>query len=287
MTETGKADWKRLAIIAGGGEIPCLIAQGELSAGREPYIVEVEGFADQDFSAFKTSRFPIAKVGGMQKAILEAGCDAVCFIGRITRPNFRALMGLDATAMALLPRVTQAARYGDDALMRVIIDSFERKGLRAIGAHQAMSSLVPDVGILGQVQPDETARADITKALSIARVIGEQDIGQGAVVANGLVLAVEAQEGTDEMLARVVGLPPEIRGNTTKRAGVLAKTPKPQQERRIDMPTIGLKTIEGAARAGLAGIAVRAGSALIPRMDETIAAADAAGLFIYAAGDDE
>ena len=287
MTDTNKADWKRLAIIAGGGEIPLLIAQGELSAAREPFIVEVEGFADQDFSPFKTSRFPIAKIGGMQKAMLEAGCDAVCFIGRITRPNFKALMGLDATAMALLPRVTQAARYGDDALMRVIIDSFERKGLRAIGAHQAMSSLVPDVGVLGEVQPDDSARTDIAKALSIARIIGEHDIGQGAVVANGLVLAVEAQEGTDEMLARVVGLPLEIRGSSNKRAGVLAKTPKPQQERRIDMPTIGLKTVDGAARAGLAGIAVRAGSALIPRMDETVAAADAAGIFIYAAGDDE
>jgi hypothetical protein len=287
MTETEKADWRKLAIIAGGGEIPLLIAQGELSAGRAPFIVEVDGFADQHFAAFNTVRLPIAKVGGMQKAMLEAGCDAVCFIGRITRPNFKALMGLDATAMALLPRVTQAARYGDDALMRVIIDSFERKGLRAIGAHQAMSSLVPGPGVLGDVQPDDAARADIAKALSIARLIGEHDIGQGAVVASGLVLAVEAQEGTDEMLARIAGLPLEIRGHAAKRAGVLAKTLKPQQERRIDMPTIGLKTIEGAARAGLAGIAVRAGNALIPRMDETIAAADAAGIFIYAAREDE
>jgi hypothetical protein len=287
MTDTDRADWKRLAIIAGGGEIPLLIAQGELSAGRDPFIVEVEGFADQDYGAFNSTRLPIAKVGGMQKAMLDAQCDAVCFIGRITRPNFKALMGLDATAMALLPRVTQAARYGDDALMRVIIDSFERRGLRAIGAHQAMSSLVPDAGVLGRVEPDETAIADIRKALSIAHVVGEHDIGQGAIVANGLVLAVEAQEGTDEMLARVAGLPLDIRGSAAKRAGVLAKTPKPQQERRIDMPTIGLKTIDGAARAGLAGIAVRAGSALIPRMDETIAAADAAALFIYAAGDDD
>ncbi|MEE2524904.1 UDP-2,3-diacylglucosamine diphosphatase LpxI [Hyphobacterium sp. HN65] len=287
MTDQPKSDWKRLAIIAGGGEIPSLVARGELAAGRSPFVVEVEGFADQDYSRFESVRLPIPKVGGMQKAIVAAGCDAVCFIGRITRPNFKSLMGLDTTAMGLLPRITQAARYGDDALMRVIIDSFESKGLRAIGADEAMSSLVPEAGVLGSIEPDEIAREDIRKALKIARAIGEHDIGQGAVVANGLVLAIEAQEGTDEMLARIFSLPPDIRGNPQSRLGVLAKTPKPRQERRIDLPTIGLRTIDGASRAGLSGIAVIAGSALIPRMDETIAAADAAGLFIYAAGADE
>lgn len=287
MTELPKTAWKRLAVIAGGGEVPLLVAQGEQAVGRPPFVVEVESFADQDYSRFETVRLPIPKVGGMQRAIVAAGCDAVCFIGRITRPNFKALMGLDTTAMALLPRITQAARYGDDALMRVIIDSFESKGLKAIGADEAMSSLVPDAGVLGAIEPDETALTDIRKALKIARAIGEHDIGQGAVVANGLVLAVEAQEGTDEMLARIFSLPPEIRGNPQARLGVLAKTPKPRQERRIDLPTIGLRTVDGASRAGLAGIAVMAGSALVPRMDETIAAADAAGLFLYAAGADE
>ncbi len=129
--------------------------------------------------------------------------------------------------------------------------------------------------------------ADIKKALEIARAIGIHDIGQGAVVANGLVLAVEAQEGTDAMLARIAALPEDIRGRPGARSGVLAKTPKPQQERRIDLPTIGLRTIDGVNRAGLAGIAIQAGSALMPRRDETIAAANAAGVFIYAARADE
>lgn len=276
-----------MAIIAGAGEIPLLIAQGETGAGRNPFIVEVQGFADQDYAAYDHIRLPVTKIGGMQKAMREAGCDAVCFIGRITRPDFKSLMGLDTAALALLPKITQAARYGDDALMRVIIDSFEKKGLSAIGADQVLASLVPTAGVLGSIEPDAVAKADISKALKIAALIGEQDIGQGAVVANGLVLAVEAQEGTDEMLMRVARLPAEIRGSAAKPVGVLGKTPKPKQERRIDLPTIGLKTIDGVKHAGLAGIAVRAGNALIPRMDETIAAADAAGIFIYAAEADE
>jgi UDP-2,3-diacylglucosamine hydrolase len=287
MTETPDTGWHRLAIIAGGGEVPLLIAQGENGAGRAPFIVEVTGFADQDFSPYDRAAFPVTKIGGMQRAMREAGCDAVCFIGRITRPDFKSLMGLDTAAMALLPKITQAARYGDDALMRVIIDSFENKGLRAIGADQALASLVPKAGALGAIEPNAAAMADIEKALSIARAIGAHDIGQGSVVANGLVLAVEAQEGTDNMLARVADLPDDIRGGVDGRVGVLAKTPKPQQERRIDLPTIGLHTIAGVSRAGLAGIAVHAGNALIPRMDETIAAADAAGIFIYAAKADD
>lgn len=287
MTDTPHTGWSRLAIIAGGGEVPLLIAQGEASAGRKPFIVEVTGFADQDYTPYDRAAFPVTKIGGMQKAMREAGCDAVCFIGRITRPDFKSLMGLDTAAMALLPKITQAARYGDDALMRVIIDSFEHKGLRAIGADQALSSLVPQAGILGAIEPDAAAMTDVRKALQIARAIGAHDIGQGAVVANGLVLAVEAQEGTDAMLARIAELPDDIRGRPGGRAGVLAKTPKPQQERRIDLPTIGLRTVEGVSRAGLAGIAIQAGSALIPRRDETIAAADEAGIFIYAARTDE
>jgi len=287
MTDTAHSNWKRLAIIAGGGEVPLLIAQGEAGAGRKPFIVEVAGFADQDYSTYERVAYPVTKIGGMQKAMKEAGCDAVCFIGRISRPDFKSLMGLDTAAMALLPKITQAARYGDDALMRVIIDSFEKKGLRAVGADQAFASLVPQAGVLGNIEPDGAALSDIEKALRIARAIGAHDIGQGAVVANGLILAVEAQEGTDSMLARVADLPDDIRGKADGRVGVLAKTPKPQQERRIDLPTIGLQTIEGVSRAGLAGIAIHAGNALIPRMDETIAAANAAGVFIYAAKADE
>lgn len=267
--------------------MPLLIAQGEADANRRPFIVEVTGFADQDYTPYERVAFPVTKIGGMQKAMRDAGCDAVCFIGRITRPDFKSLMGLDTAAMALLPKITQAARYGDDALMRVIIDSFEHKGLRAIGADEALGSLVPEAGILGVIEPGGADMADIRKALQIARAIGAHDIGQGAVVANGLVLAVEAQEGTDSMLERVAELPDDIRGKSGGRAGVLAKTPKPQQERRIDLPTIGLRTIDGVSRAGLAGIAIQAGSALIPRRDETIAAADAAGVFIYAARADE
>jgi DUF1009 family protein len=124
-------------------------------------------------------------------------------------------------------------------------------------------------------------RADALKALHVAAVIGAEDIGQGAVVADGLVLAVEAQEGTDAMLARVTGLPEAVRGSPARRRGVIAKRPKPGQERRIDLPVIGVSTVEGAAKAGLAGIAAPAGGALILGRDAVAEAADRAGLFIW------
>lgn len=280
MTELETSKWKKLAVIAGGGEIPLLIAEGEKAAGRPPYIVEVTPFADQDYSAFDRQQFPVTKIGAMQKAMLAAGCDAVCFIGRITRPDFKSLIGLDAAALSLLPKLTQAAKYGDDALLRVIIDAFENKGLKAVGADEALTSIVPGEGVLGNVEPTEQGRTDAAKALKTARAVGAYDIGQGAVVGNGLVLAVEAQEGTDQMLERVASLPDELFAGRKAPQGVLAKTPKPIQERRIDLPTIGLKTIEGVKHAGLAGIAVEAGNALLPRMSEVIEAADRAGLFI-------
>jgi hypothetical protein len=137
------------------------------------------------------------------------------------------------------------------------------------------------VGSLGDVEPSKAHKADIDKALETAAAIGALDIGQGAVVCNGLVLAVEAQEGTDGMLERVAGLSPEIRGSAKTRAGVLAKCLKPQQEVRIDLPTIGVDTVERAARAGLAGIVLIAGQAFVLDQDQVKKSADAHGLFVF------
>ena len=122
---------------------------------------------------------------------------------------------------------------------------------------------------------------DLVQAARVAGAIGALDIGQGAVVCDGLVLAVEAQEGTDAMLQRVALLPASVRGAPDARRGVLVKRPKPIQERRIDLPVIGLQTLEAAAAASLAGIAVEAHGALVARRADLVAAADAAGLFVY------
>jgi len=287
MTDAEPRRWSRLGVIAGGGQLPVLLAGAEQAAGRSPFVARLNGFADADFTAFAGASFNLGAVGGLQKALKAAGCDAICFAGKVDRPDFRTLVPADLTAAKLLPRMIDAGRKGDDALLREILTFFEESGFTVVGADAVLGGLIPVAGVFGSVQPRESDHADAVKALRTARAIGGLDIGQGAVVCGGLVLAVEAQEGTDSMLARVAGLAADIRGSETDRRGVLAKAPKPIQERRMDLPVIGRSTIAGARAAGLAGIAVEAGGALVVDREGVVADADAAGLFVMAITADE
>ncbi|WP_203294353.1 LpxI family protein [Maricaulis parjimensis] len=270
-------EWTRLGILAGGGDLPLELAEARRS--ENPFIVELSGFADRDYSAFETTRQAVGQIGGVIKALKAAGCDAICFAGYVTRPDFSALK-MDTRGLALLPKVLAAARKGDDALIRAVVSAFEQEGFRIVGADTVKGELIPSgpqdaMGVDPAGHEDDTA-----KACEIARQMGALDIGQGAVVADGLVLAVEAQEGTMGMLERVAGLPAELRGSADQRRGVLAKMPKPIQERRVDLPTIGLDTVEACHRAGLAGIALEAGGAIILEREQVRAALQAHGLFV-------
>lgn len=273
------ASYTRLGLIAGGGELPVHVAAAAAAEGRLGCVIALEGFADR--SQYENPvACGLARFGAMVKALHHARCDAVCFAGIVTRPDFSALKP-DLKGMALLPKVVAAAARGDDALLRTVVGAFEREGLAVVGADEIAEELKARPGLVGAIGPDDQGRADALKALHVAGVIGAEDIGQGAVVAGGLVLAVEAQEGTDNMLARVAGLPEALRGAPGAGKGVLAKRPKPVQERRVDLPVIGVSTVEGAARAGLAGIAAPAGDALIIGREAVARAADAAGLFVW------
>ncbi len=209
----------------------------------------------------------------------RAGCASICLAGNVARPDFASLVP-DLRGLALLPKVITAAKKGDDALLRLLVGEFEKEGFAVEGAHDVMEDLTLPAGPLGRHAPAGEALADARKALEVARAIGRLDIGQAAVVAHGLVLAVEAQEGTDAMLSRVAELPAHLRGHAGAGAGVLAKAPKPIQETRVDLPTIGLATVQGVARAGLAGIVGEAGRLLVLDREETIALADELGVFI-------
>ena len=269
--------WTRLGIIAGGGDLPVEIANA--MAGMNPFIVRVKGFGTDSFEGFESVEKSIGQIGGILKALKTAGCDALCFAGYVTRPDIKDLQ-MDARGLVLVPKALAAGRKGDDAILRVVIEEFEQAGLTVIGANEVLKSLAPDAGQLTVTSPSQGDRADITKALLTARHMGEIDIGQAAVIAHGVVLAVEAQEGTNAMLDRITELPAHLRGAAGERLGVLAKTPKPIQERRIDLPTIGLETVERCDRAGLAGIALEAGGALIVNREAVVAALDAAGMFL-------
>jgi len=221
-----------------------------------------------------------AEFGKVIKAFKTAGCKTVCFAGIVRRPDFSAVKP-DLKGMALLPKVLSAARKGDDALLTLMVRAFEEEGFEVIGADVASGNLKVDQGLLAGPSPTDSQMADLRKAASVAAHIGAMDIGQGAIVSDGLVLCVEAQEGTDHMLERCAELDPVLLGTVAQKQGVLVKRPKPQQERRIDLPTIGVTTIERAAKARLAGIGFEAGGALLIDSEACCACADALGVFLY------
>lgn len=273
------AEWRKLGVIAGGGELPVVLAEHCAEKGTPYFVARVTPYASADLENHPGASHDLGAMGARMQALQDAGCDAIVLVGKIPRQDPRALH-LDAGGLAMVPALLAAAPQGDDALLRAVLAEHERAGFRVIGAEEAMADLLAAEGVWGAVAPNAAHLKDIAHAATIAAAIGRHDIGQGVVVCDGLVLAVEAQEGTDGMLARVAELPAEIRGDASARRGVLVKRPKPIQERRIDLPTLGVRTIAGAAAAGLAGVAVEAGGALIVRRDAIIAAADRAGLFV-------
>lgn len=270
----------RLAIVAGGGDLPRRVAEQARRAGRNPFVVGLKGFVDPALLVeFGGPELSVGELGRLIQLMKAEGCEEMVFAGSLKRPDFGSLK-LDLKGAQSLPRILAAARKGDDALLRSVMDVFADAGFRIIGADDVLGDLRVGAGPLGTISPLPEHWADIRRAAEVARISGSLEIGQGAVSCGGLILAVEAQEGTDRMLARIPELAEEIRGTPASRRGVLVKAAKPQQERRIDLPTIGLATVSGADRAGLAGIAIEAGAALVVDRQSVAAAANAAGLFI-------
>lgn len=269
-----------LGLIAGLGDLPVAIAENAAASGQGVYVIRLKGFEEPRLAAFPGSIAGLGEVGAVIDRLKSAGCRDVVFAGNVSRPDFRSLK-LDLKGLALLPKVLAEARRGDDALLRVLVSEFERQGFRVIGSETAHQALLAPAGLIAGPAPEALALADIEAGARVAAATGALDIGQGCIVCDGLVLAVEAQEGTDAMLRRCAGLPEAIRGTVAQRRGVLVKRPKPYQERRIDLPTTGVSTVELAAAAGLAGIALEAGGALMLNRQGMEAAAMLHGLFIF------
>ena len=267
-----------VGIIAGGGDLPKHVVLAAKQDGHDVSVITLKGFGDA--SEFENAQgFGIAEFGKMTKALKKAKATHVCFAGVVKRPDFKSLKP-DLKGMMRMGGAVKAAKEGDDALMRYLLGLFEKEGFEVIAPQDVCQSLLLPEGLLGAVPLTEAHKSDAKKACEIASQIGALDIGQGAVICEGVVLAVEAQEGTDAMLRRVAELPAEIRGSAADRKGILAKMVKPNQETRVDLPTLGPATIEHAAAAGLAGIVAEGGRAFILEREKTIALADAAGIFI-------
>jgi DUF1009 family protein len=267
-----------LGLIAGGGELPADIVRRCRDQGRQVFVLRLKGFADPASLDAPGADVGMAELGRQLSLLRKAGCSSVCFAGTVKRPDFAALKP-DFRGLRSLPGAVAAAAKGDDALLRFLIAEFEAEGFRVEGA-DSIGVVTLGLGPLGRLAVHPRHEADVELAVRAARALGALDIGQAVVVARGVVLAVEAQEGTDALLARCVSLPEALKGTADARVGVLVKWPKATQERRIDLPTIGLATIEGAAAAGLAGVAGEAGATLLLHGDAVIEAADRLGLFV-------
>lgn len=276
----GRVTAPKLGLIAGGGDLPLTVARRCEAEGRGLYVVRLEGFADPHLQRWPGADFGMAKIGAILKALKSEGCGAVCLAGNVSRPDFKSLKP-DLKGATLLPGIIKAASQGDDALLRKILSAFEDEGFAVEGADDILGGETLTAGALGRVSPTPEQIGDLNKALHVAEKLGELDVGQGAVVCDGLVLAVEAQEGTDAMLARVAGLPDDLRGRPGAAKGALAKAPKPIQDLRVDMPVIGPRTIELAAAAGLAGVAGVAGRLILIDRAAIVEAADRLGLFVW------
>ncbi len=256
-----------LALIAGQGGLPeTLVAALDTC----PLIAALEGYAPDTLEA--DIRFRIETLGTFVAGLVERGVTQVCFTGAIRRPPLDASK-VDAATLPLVPRMMQALGAGDDAALRLVIAFFEEAGLRVVAAHEIAPGLMPSAGVGTRVQPVADDDKDIARAEATVALMGSADIGQACVVRSGQVLAVEAAPGTDWMLASMT--------HFDAKGGILFKAPKPDQDRRIDMPTIGPETIRQAVDAGLRGIVIAAGGVLVLDQDACIAAADEAGLFLW------
>ena len=269
----------KIGLIAGGGDLPKAVIQAAREAHYEIFVAALNGAVSREQFDVPAKAFGIAEFGKMTRAFRKQKCTHVCFAGNVKRPDFKKLKP-DFKGLRKLPGAIRAARDGDDSLLKYVVETFEKDGFEILSPQEICKDLLMPEGHLGAVRLTSQHRDDTEKACKIAQAIGGLDIGQGAVVCNGLVLAVEAQEGTDAMLERVQALSEGIRGTLYERAGVLAKMLKPGQEDRVDLPTIGVSTVERVDKAGLAGIAVEAGRCFVMDKPNVIAAADAAGLFI-------
>jgi DUF1009 family protein len=263
-----------LGILAGGGRLPGQIAAAAEAAGRPVFIVGLEGFADPAILApWPHEVIRILAAGRILAALREHGVKDLVLVGPVRRPS---LLGLrpDVEGARILARIGRAAFAGDDGLLAAVVRVFAEEGFRVIGAHEILNEALGPAGLLSHAPPDAVAMADIQRGIAVVRALGTVDVGQCCVVQQGIVLAVEAAEGTDAMLSRCAALARPGAG------GVLVKLVKPGQDRRADLPTIGPTTIRGAAAAGLRGVAFEAGGTILAQRDATIAEADATGLFL-------
>jgi len=276
----GGAARRPLAIVAGGGRLPSEVAEAARRAGREVIVFRIAEKADAPRDGLEAHTLHFGQLGRLFDMLAARDCHDLAFVGSIRRrPDYRAIAG-DLATLKRLPKIMRALVGGDDTVIRKVLKLFEAEGFRVLPIAEIAPDLLAGEGSLGRCRVAAGEDADIRRGLDLLAATSAFDIGQAAVVVANRVVAVEAAEGTDAMLARVATLRQEGRVRGPKRRGVLVKTAKRGQDLRTDLPVIGAETARLAAAADLAGIAVEAGRTLIAERAATIAAADRSGLFL-------
>ena len=273
---SGPPDHGPLAIICGAGTLPFDVADTVLASGRQVVLFALRGWADPARVAkYRHYWGAIGQFGWVCRQARAEGCREIVFIGTISRPPIWRLR-FDWGTLRILPKVVAAYRGGDNHLLSGIARVFEQEGFRLVGAHEVAPQILVPAGALSNRQPNAQDRADIVQALRLLESIGKFDVGQAAVVSDNHVLAIEGPEGTDKMLERVA----ELRRKVGASGGVLVKAPKPGQDWRFDLPSIGPQTVENVARAGLVGMAVVAGAGIMAEPQRVAELADRHNVFV-------
>ena len=269
-----------VGIVAGSGVLPFSVAELLRARGIAPFLFAIRGFCDP----VRVAQFPhhwvaLGQVGRLTRLMRAEGCRDIVFIGGLVRPALSDIR-LDFGTLRAIPAIAAALRGGDDHLLTGISRIFDRHGIRVVGIKDVAPELLMPEGNITHSVPDADALADIAKGRDLMRALSPFDVGQAVVVIDGHVVSVEDIEGTDGLLAHVARLRTERRIRAKPGRGVLVKMPKVSQDLRFDLPTLGPRTIDGVAAAGLAGIAIVAGHTLVAEADVMTAKADQAGLFV-------
>lgn len=265
-----------LGIIAGSGELPRVLIQACQEMNRPYFVLALHEMTDEATAVMAGTQHAWIRFGSIGKAfdlLRKHQVGELVMAGRVTRPKISSLRP-DLKGAQLLARISGHLLSGDNALLSTIVTFLEEEGFRVTGADEVVRDLLAPEGMIGSIYPDKRAQADIEVGARVARAIGALDIGQAVIIQNGQVLGVEAVEGTDALIMRCTPLKTEEKG------GVLIKVKKPQQEKRVDLPTIGIATVERIAEHGFAGIAIEAGASLILNRREVARRADQLGVFL-------
>ena len=257
-----------LALIAGTGALPDeLIAR----LAERPLICSMEGSLPDNLAP--DIKFPLEQLGSFVSELKNRGVTEICMAGAVRRPAIDPKR-IDAATMPLVPILQKAMISGDDGALRAVIGIFEDAGMNVRAAHEIAPDILPPLGCLTQAQPSDADLADADRGAGILRSMGAADIGQACAVLKGQALAVEGIFGTAWMLQSLTQRP-------DAGGGILFKGPKPDQDRRADLPAIGPDTVAAAVAAGLTGIVIEKGGVIVLQRERVIEECDRLGLFLF------